>query len=354
MQNQTREIIEEILQQTARGIVEIGDKTKGCWKFYTRLHSSIGDKKNYNNLNYPVLYIPNYDSFISKIDTYLEYATKFYESDKAYFELNDNDFKKKLFLDLLINASYFDFLSIYNYIDDRTEMLKTNQPLGNLNLGNFQQLKITAKVSKNRSNLESPYRFDIIFEDEFHNKFKLPSIMFGIAQNKCYVMAIQNLNKDGENILSKKLDRFFRKVNKGVDMDSIIANISPNALVSFSIFCEYLKQNKIEKITAPSFMPVRYNANKISGLKKSKNARERQEFLEKHNHNQHNITEKFMYMFLRYEFHFDNAKTNYDNIKLQMDLNFKRQKATPTENIIHSISRSIQCNEKQIETISKS
>lgn len=343
----TKQIIEDVINQAKNGIVKIGDKQEGFWTFYPRFYAKIEGKLDALNPKYPIIQIPNYKNFISYVEKYLLVARNFYHDDSEYFNLYGDNFDKKLFLDLIINASNYDFSNIYSYIFDRTKMLQENVKIGKYYLGNFYDLKITANISKNHSNLESPYRFDTIISNDNYS-FQLPSIYFGFQNSKAYIMAIQNLNKSEQNPLSKKLDRFFRKVNKDVPSEDIISNVSPNALVSLTIFLSYCQKLNKNEIIAQSFLPIRYHSNKIAGYNKSKSIEERHSFIEKHNKNQYNITNKFIYLFLRYEHHFSNSEAIYDDNTQQMHLILSKDKPKLEDNLINEIEHSISVQKTSI------
>ena len=124
-------------------------------------------------------------------------------------------------------------------------------------------------------------------------------------------------------------------------MNDIISNVSPNALVSFTIFISYLKSLGIKDISASAFRPVRYHASKISGYLKYVESEKRKEFLQKHNHNQYNMTNKVLYMFLRYGHHFDNTNVYYDDIMQKINLELTDKNPTENDNIIYQLSSSI-------------
>lgn len=344
----TEEIINDIFNQAENGVVKIGDETEGVWSFYPRFYTIIKSQNNVKNSKYPVLQIPNYRAFVRDVEEYLSVAQTFYKADSSYFGLSGANFSKKLFLDLIINASSSDLVNINNYIKTQTSILKDSIKCGKFILGFYNGLKITGKITKNHSNLESPYLFDIVFSDDNQDTFKLPSIYFGFESSKVYIMAIQNLNKQPQNNLSKKLDRYFRKVNKDVPTDDIISNVSPNSLVSLTIFLSYCSQLNKTEIIAPSFRPIRYHSSKVSGYKQSKSADAKYKFLDKHNKNQYNITNKFMYLFLRYEFHFPNCETIYADTTQKMYLKLSNNKINQSNNIINEIAQSVKNqNEKQ-------
>lgn len=338
-------LIQEVFNQAKNGVVYIKSEDNLDWRFFIKFFTNIEDNLSNKNNKSPILFIPDYALFLEKVAQYLQTAQVFYKEDKNYFNLSQREFNKKLFLDLIINASNFDFINIYNFIDIKRKMIK-KEISGEINLGSYNGLKIFCKIKKNHSNIESPYRFDIYFKnDEF--EFLLPSILFGICDNTAYVMGIQNFNKT-ENPLSKKLDRYFRKANKGVNMDGVEGNVSPNALVSFTIFNAFMKQQNINTIKSTTIMPLRYHGNMVSLYNRATSKDETTSLLKKHNHNQFNITNKLLYMFLRYNHHFTESQTSYDPLKEEMTLYLSKQNKIKDDSIILDIENSILINKEEL------
>ena len=108
-------------------------------------------------------------------------------------------------------------------------------------------------------------------------------------------------------------------------------------------------------------MPVRYNGNKIAGyIKNTKpvsketsenstlveqikkyNREKRREFLEKHNKNQFNITNKFTYLFIRYCHHFPACETIYDDARQSMIVYLSKTNEKVDDNIIYNLDKSV-------------
>lgn len=347
MNKSVERLVNDVFKQASTGVVKIGDENFGYWFFYTKFFEKIEGISNVKNSGYPVINIPNYETFINSVEDYLNTAKVFYKKDQNYFLLNDYAFSQKLFLDLITNATNYDFNNFIPHIQLRKRMLQSSIKTGEIDLGKYCGLQIVGEIKKNISNLETPFKMSLTFKENEFNEFKLPSISFAIIDDKAYVMAVQNQKEKQENPLAKKLDRYFRKVNKDVDESDVIANVSPNALVSLTLFNSYLKQIGVKEVIAPNFMPIRYNANKISGYLKAKTSEERHEFLNKHNKNQFNITNKFMYLFMRYSHHFTSNECYYDPIKEEMHTHLSNAPAPTTDNIIYELDKSV--NIKSLE-----
>lgn len=331
----TETIIDSIFKQATNGFIKIGDDENGFWPYYIKFYQRIEGNMNFPlNETVPIVQIPNYKNFVKCVDNYLKIAREFYLSDQEYFNLNNKSFDEKLFMDLFISATNYNFNNIEQYIELKKEMLQTPVKRGKFVLRDYQGLHVLGSVRKLNSNLEGPYRFKATFVDDEKNNFNLPGVTFGIVGDTAYVYAVQNKPQE-PNIVSKKLDRYFRKLNKNVPEEQ--QNVSPNALASFTIFCSYLQSIGITQIQAPNFMPIRYEANKEASLRHLLYPEDQLEYIKKHDHDQYNITNKFMYLLNRYSLHFDSCETNYNDITQQMHLTL-RPSEPKDDNIIYELS----------------
>lgn len=326
-----------VLNQTEKGKVEIGDEQFGKWSFYVELPN---DKSNKINNSKIALKIKNKQVLVEKIKEYLVVATKFYKKDKDYFELSDESFCEKLILDLFINATNFDLNNMISSVELRTKMLKTQDlTMSETVVGEYLNCDIMVEIEKNKSNLEGPYKYKIKLSNNSET-FNLPSITFGKVGNEIYLYCVQGEKGKQTNKLSKQMDRHFRKANKDVDMeDDMLSQISVTALVSLTIFLAQQKMLGVKKVNAYSFMPLRYDSNLTAGILKSKTEVQKQEFEILHNRNQFNITNKFFNTLMRYAYHF-NEDFEYDDIheELSLNLSFKHNNK---ENIIYEIENSV-------------
>lgn len=190
--------------------------------------------------------------------------------------------------------------------------------------------------------LETPYVFVTSIEREENGQklsYKLPRISFGIANNTCYIYAIQNdKNKEesAENIkYGNKIKRLLYKLNGDVINNETeeylrykenltdyypenISDVSPSATLALTVFLNSIYNYGIRNVKVVSFLPIRYNAkeqaysNKLQFEidKQSLNASEsellKQELEEKQLNIQNNLTQKLLRNFKRLKFHFDN------------------------------------------------
>ncbi|MBQ8443910.1 MAG: hypothetical protein IJX25_00965 [Clostridia bacterium] len=330
---QTKSTIERVFSGAKNGLIEFAG-----WKYYIKFNTKIEGEVNGVDDGHLTINIPDFNLFVWKVDKYMQKAMKFYRDEKNYYELDTSSFRDKLFMCLLLNMSTFDAENIYDYITFRTKMLDTQFSsdkfsLGRLNYTKGQQeksVKITASIRQNTSNLEATYKMKFAFENDLGERFSVPAVTFGIVDKKAYVYAVQRTKDVQEGEIVKELDRYFRKLNKGVDCEDIIANISPSSLVSLTLFATFLKNMGINKIVAKDFLPLRYMA--VIDSPKGKN----QEVSEKLDKDQFNMTNKFMYLFLRYSHHFENCKATYDDIKGEMSLTLN-DSLIKSDNIIYQL-----------------
>ena len=341
------QILNKILIQTENGKIEIGDDEFGKWTYYVELLTSDSKKENNGEIAFK---IQNKAQFIENLKEYLIIAKHFYEKEKFYFDLNDEGFHEKLILNLFINATNFDLNNMESYVKQRTNMLKDeNLVCDKIVVGKYLDADIIIEIIKNMSNLEGPYKFNILFDNNL-DSFYLPSITFGKIKKELFVYCLQGEKEKQTNRLAKNLDRHFRKANKDVDMeDEILSQVSVSALIALTIFLAFEKNQGINKINAYNFMPVRYNSNLTAGKLRAKDEEQKQIFEEWQDRNQFNISNKFFNTLIRYAHHFD-LNFDYDDIceKLEMKLKDNKKK---TGNIIYDIENAVLQNNEIDKTL---
>ncbi len=338
----TNKIVQKVFDEAKNGRVEIECSDLGNWIYHVKFLPKVAGAEVKIKDNDPVVIIPNRENFVNLVDKYLECAEKFYSVDKDYFMLTESGYDEKLFMDLIVNATNYDLNNIESYIEKRTKMLNSNVEIGTLENYEFAGLKVSCSASKNHSNLEGTHKFSVKFSDDVGNEFVLPEITFSMLGDVCFVYAVQSRKQkedEQKNAVQKKLDRYFRKVNK--DVPEELQNVSPNALVAFTCFAEELKKQHAKSMIAPNFMPIRYQSKISSFSALNKTEEEKQEFLSKHDHDQFNITNKFMDLLFRYNFHFDETEICYDDNTQTMLLEFgekSKEKRKAADNIIFDIA----------------
>lgn len=322
-------IVKELINDSKNGIKMSYD----CE--FPGFYCKVNGVDNFNDDKLPVVEIPDYDYFLKVLSKYLDVAYKFYEDDKdfKYFN-NDEEYVKQLIVGLLMSAGRYDLLNLTDYIEKRIQMF--NKPAFKEIETKYDDVCVRCIVRTNGYMLETPYKFLIVLNKEgCMEKFVLPTLNFAIVDDKAYVYAIQN-NSRGKpsGVMSKKLDRYFRKVNKGVDLNDDISNISPNALVSLTIFASYLKSIGVNEIISLDYMPIRYSyREELAHVFK-----DTEKLLITMDRDQYNITNKFMNVMNRYNYHFYSRDTYYDDLNGEMHL-FLNGKERNDDNIINDIDK---------------
>ncbi|MBR2909192.1 MAG: hypothetical protein IKC11_02465 [Clostridia bacterium] len=316
-----KKMIYELAEEASNGCVKIGEGDL-CWKFYSKFFTKINGVDNTKSKMYHTLVINNLDEFVQNFEEYLITAREFYQEDKWYYDVSDDAFDKMLLLNLVVNAGVYDFHDFIPYMQTRKKLLNHTENIGTVEFGEYKNFFVSASIERLPCNLEAPYKFTASIRDRFGGEFVLPSVVYGTSGDIAYVYAVQGVNGKQTSKVAKDMDRYFRKFNKDVDSDEAIANVSPNALASVTLFNSFLKKRGIDKMVATEFMPVRYQSNKssiyIKGEAKKLSKEEVRNQIEKHDYIQHNITDKFMYVLMRYCHHFDGADFEYDDIKHRM------------------------------------
>lgn len=327
-----KKIALKIFSQAEKGEIVFGDNSS-FWSFYAKFSANIaGERKE--GVDCPTIDIPDFDKFAKSVEEYLSVAKNFYKEDKEYFDLSEESFEEKLFFDLIINSTAFEQKNILSFVKKRKNMLSQPLSCGEKYIGEYEGKRVYANIKKNRSNLESPYKMSFSFKNE-EGEFVLPAINFGFDGESVCLYAVQNKKEKQTSALAKKMDRYFRKLNSGVDMEDIVAEVSPNAVAALAMFASLCEKSGKKEIVAPDFLPIRYGAS--FSAKERLGEDKKEEAIEKLDRDQFNITNRFMYLFLRYNFHFPSAEATYDEDKGEMALALDGRERNG-ENIIFTLA----------------
>lgn len=328
------EILTKILSQSENGKVEIGNENTVRWIYYVRLFNENTKRSNRGEV---AVKIQNRKKLIKSLKEYLILAKEFYQKDKDYYELSEADFHEKLILNLLVNTTNFDLNNIENYVKQRIAMLKEEMDCSSVVLGEYMGSELCVSIVKNVANLEGPYKFQIKFSN-MDETYYLPSVTFGRIDDEVFIYCLQGSKGKQTNALAKKLDRHFRKANKGVDMeDEILSQVSVSALVALTIFLAYQKAYGVKKVSAYNFMPIRYETTCRTKMLKLNDKISKRKFLEEHDRNQFNISNKFFYTLIRYAHHFG-IDYDYDDICEKLEFELKNNNID-LDNIIYDIEQ---------------
>lgn len=316
--------------------------------FFNKTH---GVSNATGNTLIPVLNIPDFELFVDSMTDYLTEAIPFYKND--FLGLDPRYLAEKLIYDVLGSATPADFANMVPYLKHRTNMLKNKFKKQIFHWGKYKEFKFLGSIEEAGSQYEAPYKFLAAFDDESGARFKLPAVLFGVDGDKVYIYAIQNtaIKQTEESIrknqdITKKLNRYFRKVNLNVDEQDIIANVSPNFLVVLTIFTSYMRQLGKKELVAPLYFPVRYDSNLDYHMRLMPEGETAQSIQEKHDHNYLNTVNKFAYLFLRYSYHFPETQAEYDENSSRITAQLK--KCTPKDsNIIYEIDNLVPVQNKK-------
>lgn len=310
MEKSTLEILQEVLEEAEKGCVKL--KTTdidSSWKFYVKFLTNHRNQEEVPGL-LPVLKVSSIEDLARKFDTYLPDAKHFNRLEQEYWGLNDENFIKKLIFDIFVSATPADFENIYAYIDLRHQMISNKCSKKLRYLGEYMGLDVYGEINKAASNLEAPYRMKLTLSNE-NESYELPRITFGFDDKKnVHVFAIQNKPVKEKTALYKKLDRHFRAVNKNVNPEDDIAQVSPSSLVAFTIFATYMEHHGIKNFKIHSYMPLRYQSHLNQVLNKTGNEEDAEN---EANRIEFNAVNKLVNVMLRFEHHFPNCKSYFDD-----------------------------------------
>lgn len=206
--------------------------------------------------------INNYDLFIKRLQEYVYSVSKLYDID-----LNDDEIKKILIL-LWANITNEEMLNIDEFVQKYIDFINNNE-LNNLN-GNTEidgLGKINFKFDKQSYKQETPYCFNSYFSDIIRGRevvYHLPRISYGIRDNKCFIYAIQNKEKNDKYPIQEKYGQLVRKkmnsLNSGVKK---YRNVSPSALTALILFLSILNSYNINDIEVVCDLPIRHQNRKL-------------------------------------------------------------------------------------------
>lgn len=285
-----------------------------------------------NNLFVPTLIINDILTFINKLKEYLRLAKEFY--DKDYYDAIEYEDKTILTL-LWSNATLNDFNNPIAFIEKRIDFLidsTFNEYSDEKIVGNSSILKsqISINIEKEAIYQETPYSFNVklLNNENLDESYILPKLRFGISNNKCTIMAIQNNKKTllDNTKYSKKIKRLLNKVNQNFELEEYNDNIDnpenltgivPSFLVVSTIFLSLIKKLGMDDVEIVPFLPIRWNAKELMYLKIKEIDKNKQididKINEKYKNNtlmhydiQRNLSDKLIRNFRRLAYHFNN------------------------------------------------
>lgn len=266
-----------------------------------------------------------------------------YDFSKVIKLFGENNLIKNIILTILSNARYIDYeqpISYMNrYIDFFNDVNKLDNFIPCISL--LFDSNILSSIEKEKYGYETPYCFETtIINGE--NKYYLPTINYGISNNKCYIYAIQNKQKNEDTNFNKKIKRNINKANANVTSESdynqkdTILGVPPSFVIALIIFLKTLKNNGIENVEVITFLPDRYFEKIVS---------------EEYDADliQTNLTERLILLFYRVKYHINDIEINYpiyDGISYSRDVG---------DNLVIKLGDNLECDNNQLikEILSK-
>ena len=202
------------------------------------------------------LYYSDYNELIKKLEEYVYSVIKLYNIDNEY------DIKKILIL-LWSNITNSEMLNINDYVDKYISFINNDILLnkkGSKYIDDLGLLNYSFDIQSYMQ--ETPYCFNAFFSNN-GDYYYLPRISYGIIDDKCYIYAIQNKEKNNTNnqvLYGEKLKKKLNTLNSGIKN---YRNVTPYSLVSLILFISILSRNNINKFEAVTNLPIRIQNRKL-------------------------------------------------------------------------------------------
>ena len=336
----------KIIKETSNGEVGVYEFIYDIG-YNTTIRESKDKIKYIKNTNkyMPTLIINNIDEFKEIVGDISEFIKN---NDIMFINKNNSILEDRIysfFSMIFSNATYEDFDNPVCFLRKYLNFMK-NDKFSDFNeektepIESLDNFRLVIKKNQASSLLETPYCFNLHLEKEIDNEvviYELPRVMYGIDNNKGYIYAIQNKKDVNDDERLKKLKRLMYKINSNVEeteefkdykdnkddyYPENITDITLSNLISATAVLSLFKKNNIDNIYIPDFLPVRYFTKEEAINKRVKYMQDKlsveeleifRESIEKeHLRIQQNITEKFLRVFRRVEYHFDNINiVNY-------------------------------------------
>ena len=235
----------------------LSDAKKGEIKYQEVLYGELIDcifrmKFSINDSNYKFNFHTNdYNNLIDLLKEYVINMVNLYNINNEY------EIKKILIL-LWSNITYSEMLDINSYVLKYILFIKNNTLLnkcGSKYIDNIGTLNYS--FNKQSYKQETPYCFNAYFTNNGINYY-LPRISYGIIDEKCYIYAIQNKEKNNNTFEQLQYKELVRKklniLNKGIKE---YRNVDISSLISIILFISILKENNITKFEIVTNLPIR-------------------------------------------------------------------------------------------------
>ena len=207
-------------------------------------------------------YIKDYDAFIGKLQEYIYCASNLYDVNLT------GDVIKKLLILLWANITNEEMLNIDDYVQKYIDFINNNEFVSLFGKKEIDELGfLNFSFNKQSYKQETPYCFNSYFNDIINGQeviYHLPRISYGLKDNKCYIYAVQNKQKNGiglnQEIYSELVKKKMNTLNSGVKR---YRNVSPSALTVLILFLSILKSNGINNYEIVCNLPIRHQNRKL-------------------------------------------------------------------------------------------
>lgn len=335
-----------MLGELAKGYLSFYDYDGCPFRVCTPVRLIVEGKEFGADPNYPVLNIPNKELFLVKLQEFLDAAREYYKRYMDYYVDDEAAYDRVLISFLLYSATNADLDNIYSFLDHRTAMLRDRTIKEGVEVvGDYCGSELHAKFSRSGPGMEGPMGVKFFFEGG-ETSAGTHCLFFGIDGDTVKICTIQDPALRGA-ATNKKLDRYVRKLNKGVDPQADIAQVSPMALATLTMFIRYMRERGFTKFEAPNYMPIRYYGEiAMSKFNKRRTPQVFHAIEEEQDRIQHNMTERFSQTILRYAHHFDNVEISVDPAGT-LHLLISGEPTIKDDNIIYALDGAIRVGDRE-------
>lgn len=207
-------------------------------------------------------YIKDNEIFIKRLQDYIYCASKLYN-----IELSDYNVKKLLIL-LWSNITNEEMTNIDEYVQKYIDFINNDDLNGLCGKAKIDDLgQINFKFENQSYKQETPYCFNSYFNDIINGHevvYHLPRISYGLKDNKCYIYAIQNKEKNETDINSELYNELVRKKMNSLNSSvKQYRNVSPSAITALILFLTILKNNNLNDIEIVCNLPIRHQNRRL-------------------------------------------------------------------------------------------
>ena len=260
----------------------------------------------------PTLIINNKELFNSLLLEYLDLARDFYKGE--YYLLDKSvllNINKLLLARMFLNFTFEDFNDPCSYLRRRISFFKNKLDTSHEEVEDtpFLDGKLIIDITNDVMVMETPYLLNMKLVDKEGYEYYFPSLTFGIDGDTVYLYTLQLRDYEdfiNSNKYSKKVNRLFYKVNEGLDLNEdvpYLKDVTASFVVAASLALSFFYKQGFNKFMVNSILITRWNEKMI----RANNPEHREllteeaakKYKEKVHKIQYNLSEKFLYTFLR-------------------------------------------------------